>query len=463
MKSLKHRLQNEMADIEGNMSRIKMWKIKQKVCPKYETSDPVAKMDKNGNLICDKSGIKKLYVEVYKERLSHRQVQEEYKTLKMNKEFLFELRLKLSKTRKSDDWNLYDLNKVLRNLKTKKAADPVGLVNELFRPGVAGSDLVKSTLMICNMMKSEIRIPKFAELANITSIYKQKGSKLDLNNDRGVFSVTCLRGIIDKRIYNDVYDIIDNNMSDSNVGGRQNRSIRDNLFIVNGILNEALIHKSNIDLGLYDIAKCFDAQWYEETMNDIWDVGVNDDKFALISEINAKCNISIKTPVGQTDRFEMDRIEMQGTVIGPLKASVQLDTLGRDCYERQEGLFMYKDCVAVPPLMMIDDLAAFSVCGTDSIITNAIINSKIACKKLEFGPSKCYNLHIGKETEACTKLTVNKLDSMTVKNHATYLGEIICSSGSNDKNIQNKRNSGLSAVSQIISMLNQIISRSFLF
>ena len=58
---------------------------------------------------------------------------------------------------------------------------------------------------------------------------------------------------------------------------------------------------------------------------------------------------------------------------------------------------------------------------------------------------------------------MNNFDSMTVKNHATYLGEIICSSGSNDKNIQNKRNSGLSAVSQIIAMLNQISLGHFYF
>ena len=75
---------------------------------------------------------------------------------------------------------------------------------------------------------------------------------------------------------------------------------------MNGILNDAVINKSNIDLSLYDIAKCFDAQWYEETMNDLWDVGISDDKFALISEMNSKCKIAIKTPVGQTDRFEMD-------------------------------------------------------------------------------------------------------------------------------------------------------------
>ena len=119
---------HEISDHCGNMSRIKMWKIKQKVYPKYESSDPVAKVDKNGNLICDTSGLKDLYTQVYKERLSHRQIQEEYKTLKINKEYLFELRLKLSKTRISEEWNMSDIRKVLRKLKTKKATDPVGLV-----------------------------------------------------------------------------------------------------------------------------------------------------------------------------------------------------------------------------------------------------------------------------------------------------------------------------------------------
>ena len=52
---------------------------------------------------------------------------------------------------------------------------------------------------------------------------------------------------------------------------------------------------------------------------------------------------------------------------------------------------------------------------------------------------------------------------MPVKNHETYLGEILSTSGSNDKNIQNKRSSGLSAVSQNISMLNQISLGHFFF
>ena len=267
---------------------------------------------------------------------------------------------------------------------------------------------------------------------------------------------------VDKIIYNDCYETIDSNMSDSNVGGRHNRSIRDNLFIVYGVINSVINNKTNVDLTLYDLAKCFDSQWHAETMNDLWDVGVRDDKFAVISEMNSKCNISVRTPVGMTERFELHDIEMQGTVMGPIKCSVQLDTLGRDCYERQEGLYLYNDCVAVPPLQMIDDLASFSTCSPQSLITNAIINGKIEAKKLEFGPTKCYNIHIGDQEICCDGLKVHE-ESIQKKNHETYLGDVISGSASNEKNIEKRRNSGIGAVSQIISTLAQVALGHFHF
>ena len=129
------------------------------------------------------------------------------------------------------------------------------------------------------------------------------------------------RSIIDNLIYNDYYEIIDQNMSDSNVGGRRDRNIRDNLFIVYGIINFALKEKLEIDLNLYDLAKCFDSMWFQETMNDLWDVGVQDEKFALIAKMNENCRIAVKTPVGITDRFELEEIEMQGTKFSNIKCS----------------------------------------------------------------------------------------------------------------------------------------------
>ena len=162
-------------------------------------------------------------------------------------------------------------------------------------------------------------------------------------------------------------------MSDSNVGGRKERNIRDNLFIVNGVVNYAKQEKIEVDINLYDIAKCFDSMWYEETMNDLWDVGLQNDKFAVIAKLNENCNIAVKTPVGITDRFLVNKIEMQGTKFSNIKCSIQIDTLGKECYTSGEGLFLYKNAVYVPPLGMIDDIVSFAMSGVDAIKTNAII------------------------------------------------------------------------------------------
>jgi hypothetical protein len=91
-----------------------------------------------------------------------------------------------------------------------------------------------------------------------------------------------------------------------------------------------------------------------------------------------------KTPVGDTDRFELNRIEMQGTVPAPLKCAVQMDTLGRYCYAYSTGLYQYRDACTVPPLGMIDDIAGVAECNENSVILNSIVNAKIE--------SKSYNL-----------------------------------------------------------------------
>ena len=303
-----------------------------------------------------------------------------YFKLRFLLENLFNIRIKLSKLRKTEGWKKADLLKVTRQLKNNKAADPKGLISEIFKPNVAGSDLFNSLLILCNKVKSECEIPNFLEWTNISSIYKRKGLKTDLNNDRGVFNVMKVRSIIDNLVYNDYYDCIDNSMSDSNVGGRRDRNIRDNLYIVYGIINFALRENIEMEVNLYDLEKCFDSMWYEETMNDLWDAGVQDDKFALVAKMNQNCQIAVKPPLGITDTFILEKIEMQGTKFSNIKCSVQIDTLGKECYSSGEGLFLYKNCVYVPPLGMIDDIASFALSGVDAVKTNAIVNAKIQSK-----------------------------------------------------------------------------------
>ena len=68
---------------------------------------------------------------------------------------------------------------------------------------------------------------------------------------------------------------------------------------------------------------------------------------------------------------------------------------------------------------MIDDVAGIAQCKDDSNMLNAIINSKIETKKLEFNLTKCVNMHIGPGKDKCDKLKVHKTEIKTASTRST--------------------------------------------
>ena len=154
---------------------------------------------------------------------------------------------------------------------------------------------------------------------------------MDLANERGIFIVSIFRGILMKLIYNEKYKIIDSNMSDSNVGARRNKNIRNHIFVVNGIINDVLSSKKNkpIDIQIKDYKQCFDSMWLEETLNDLYEAGVTDDTLAVLYEANKEVNVAVNTPNGLTLRQKIEKIILQGDVFGPIECSVSVDTFGK--------------------------------------------------------------------------------------------------------------------------------------
>ena len=68
----------------------------------------------------------------------------------------FLMRIEHSRQNKSPEFTMIELEKVLKSLKNAKSKDFNGYINELFKEGVAGTDLKTSLLMMFNEMKKEI-------------------------------------------------------------------------------------------------------------------------------------------------------------------------------------------------------------------------------------------------------------------------------------------------------------------
>ena len=464
---------------EGELAHQGIWKIKKKYFPKISPSLPAGKKNIKKQLITNPAELKELYLQTFKFRLRQRPPQPGFEELLEDQRELFKLRLELAKKEKTPPWKLHDLEEALKELKNGKCRDPEGLVREVFKEDVIGDDLKHSLLILFNKIKATHEFPAFMQLANICAIYKGRGDVNDLESDRGIFLVSIFRTILMKMIYKDKYSIIDNSMSDSNIGARKQKNIRNHIFVVNSIIHDVLKRKSNkpIDVMVLDYKQMFDSECLYECMNDVYEAGVEDDTFVLMSEANRRSLVAVKTPHGISRRELFEDIVMQGDVLAPLISSLQVDTMGKECLEQKKHLYLFKGIVPIGPLGMVDDLFTISECGFKTSLMNHYINFKTGTKRLQFGASKCIKMHIGKDKNEvlCKDLFVpgwkveletdpvtgncSQADSfignqkIEVKDEQLYLGDIISSNGSHTKNVQNRKNKGIGIINQIMQML----------
>ena len=214
-------------DEDDDFTQLKIWEIKKKLIQSVN-QPPIAKKDEKGTLVTDRNNLEKLYIQTYQSRLKPNPTTEALDELKVLKKELFNLNSKLAAKNVTKDWTTANLEVVFKSCRNNKARDIYGHIYELFKYG--GCDLKVSLLAMINQVKKSQTYPSIFQSATITSIWKKKGDKSNLYNDRGIFNMSKIRSILDKLIYNDIYEIVDSSMSSSNIGARKNRNIRDHLL-----------------------------------------------------------------------------------------------------------------------------------------------------------------------------------------------------------------------------------------
>jgi hypothetical protein len=284
-----------------------------------------------------------------------------------------------------------DLQEALKSLDSNKARDALGLANEIFKEGVAGTDLKLAVLKFMNRIKADQKYPEALEPCNITWLYKQKGSRKELNTYRGVFRVTIFRSILDRLIYNDSYHTVDSNLTDHNVGARKCRNIRDNIFVLGAVVNSVVNGKEGpIQIQIGAVEKCFDKLWLQNTTNALFEAGLNSDLLNLLYLENQNARIAVKVNNHLTERINVKSVEMQGSVWGSLKCTSSMDTLNQIILPQDHLTYQYKgdQSVGIGVLGMVDDTLAIARCGVSSVQKNAVINSFIDTQRLTLSASK---------------------------------------------------------------------------
>jgi hypothetical protein len=128
---------------------------------------------------------------------------------------------------------------------------------------------------------------------------------------------------------------------------------------------------------------------------DLYDAGIKDDNLVLLNEANKNIHMAVKTPSGLTQRQVISNCVLQGDTWGSILASVQVDSIGKDCMAAGH-LYIYKDILPVGFLGLVDDILGVTEAGEKAQKMNSFIYLKTAEKTLQFGPTKCKTMLVGK-------------------------------------------------------------------
>ena len=391
-----------------------VWKTIEKLWPKCGSLLPTAKINHVGRIVSEPTELKALLSKEYKERLRTRPIRPDLKSMEDRKIKIFDLKMRLAETNNTKIWNMTKLDTALKDLKNNKTRDNDGLINEIFKKDSIGTNLKESLLKMFNKMKEEKVIPQFMNIANITTIPK-KGSKLLLENERGIFRLSVIRNILMRLIYNDNYDAIDSNMSYSQMGARKKKGCRQNIFMINGIIHDVLSSKIKkpVLFQIYDYKQMFDAMNLKEAISDIYDTGLTNDNLSLLYQANSCVSMAVNTPSGLSDRKNIKDSVLQGDTWGSMLASVQVDCIAKEVEKAGYG-YKYQDILPVSMLGLVDDLIGITAADHRAHQLNTILKIKTAEKQLQFGVNKCKTMLIAKtahaqqEVDVGAPLTVDK-------------------------------------------------------
>ena len=276
-----------------------------------------------------------------------------------------------------------EVEDVVTKLKKKKAKDKAMWKNELAIHG--GQEMIKSLTKIFQIVTNRLEGLEQWNIMSIKSIHK-KGPKMKMPNKRGLFLTNVVGKIFERVIKRRNKEPFDEGLSPNQTGGRTKRSGVDNLLVVLSVVERNTYLNKTTYLTFADVQKCFDSLWLDDGIKDLWMCGVDVRDAIMIKNLNSKAKITIDTPVGMTEEFEVENIVKQGTVYAVDICGAVIDNINKTGYG---VITMYGPDLVINALAFVDDI----VSAGSPLASNNTIQS---CNMMEEKKKITFNTDHGK-------------------------------------------------------------------
>ena len=220
-----------------------------------------------------------------------------------------------------------EVRKITTKLKNNKSPGIDGIVNEYIKYGI---DKIANVLTaIFNLVLKAGIFPKSWLTGIIKPIYKNKGSKSDANNYRGITLVSCLgkvfTGLLNKRLS----DFLEQNgvLNENQAGFRSGYSTVDHIFNLNLIINKFLSDGKKLYCAFVDYEKAFDTVWRKGLWFKLLNQGIKGRCFKVIVNMYDGIKSLVEKDGKLSEIFPCNMGVRQGENLSPLLFAVFLNDL----------------------------------------------------------------------------------------------------------------------------------------
>ena len=379
-----------------------------------------------GQEVYGDTGIKETYLSEFQDRLSPGEITSGFESIKSKTELLCKMVLEECALMTEENFSIDELEDVESLLKKGKAAGLDRYPAELFTRGK--NSLNNELLSILNEVKNELISPKQWNQVEIITLYKNKGSRKSLVNHRGIFLTSVISKIFERLIMSRVKETITKNMSRMQAGGTAGRATYDNVFLLRSAITHAKYMDTPLYVTLYDFKQCFDKLWLEDSILSLWKLGVKSDLLPMVYKMNEESTITVRTPIGNTEKFDIPAICKQGTVLIPPMCSA---SVAECCNEQKRGGASI-GAFTLKSLAFMDDLLGINTTIRDVHTSHNQVTFFSKKKKAPLNEDKCICLIVNDKSPYPQPVLFVNDKQIKIEGVAKYLGDLFNSRGNND-------------------------------
>ena len=315
--------------------------------------------------------------------------------------------------------------------KKKNGKSTTDWKNEMIKRG--GREMVEFVYPVVEAFWEEEMAPKQWNLGIITNLWKGKGDREVMANQRGITVSSAISTIAEEIVSNRITKMAE--FTQSQAGGKKGGSTTDHVFVLRNIITIAKKERRKIIITFYDVVKAYDKADMEDMLYSMYKSGVDGRLWRLMKSLNEGLKAKVITKAGLTREIERVLGGKQGGKLMVTMFAKMMDNMAEDIMEKSLGVDIGKD--RIPALLYMDDATTFAEGYAQQEETLKVAEDFAIKHKLEWGPDKCKTMEVGghreeKDEWKLGQKTINKCESYK------YLGEKINRNGKNEENLKER-------------------------